>query len=120
MKNHAAHRDRYLADALPIRLAGLAADLGRVASSARRATGGAAVSALLEQSQFLIEWTAADTPVETAEALVNLQVMLALWRRAWPEAQHSASQRSLLAAQAKQWSDQVLGHAEHVGFQTRA
>jgi hypothetical protein len=30
------------------------------------------------------------------------------------------SQRSLLAAQAKQWSDQVLSHAEHAGFQTRA
>ncbi len=120
MRNRETYRERYMADALPIRLAGLAADLGRVASSARRATGGAAVSALLEQSQFLIEWTAADAPVETAEALVNLQVMLALWRRAWPEAQHSAAQRSLLAAQAKQWSDQVLGHAEHVGFQTSA
>ena len=43
--------------------------------------------------------------------MVNLQAMLALWRRAWPEVQHSQLQRSLLAAQAKQWSDQVLRYA---------
>jgi NAD(P)H-hydrate repair Nnr-like enzyme with NAD(P)H-hydrate epimerase domain len=29
-------------------------------------------------------------------------------RRAWPEAQHNQHQRSLLAVQAKQWSDRVL------------
>ena len=29
-------------------------------------------------------------------------------------------QRSLLATQAKQRSDQVLGHAEHAGFHTQA
>jgi hypothetical protein len=33
VKNREAQRERYLADALPVRLAGLAADLGRVASS---------------------------------------------------------------------------------------
>jgi hypothetical protein len=33
-------RERYLKDALPVRLAGLAATLSRVASSARRAPGG--------------------------------------------------------------------------------
>ncbi len=38
-----------------MRLAGLAADLSRVASSARHATGGAAVAAMLEESQYLIE-----------------------------------------------------------------
>ena len=66
---------------------------------------------MLEESQYLIEWTAADAPVEIAEELVNLQVLLALWRRAWPEAQHSPLQRSLLAVQAKQWADRVLRHA---------
>jgi hypothetical protein len=108
MKNQERIRARYLKDALPVRLAGLAADLGRVASSARHPTGGEAVAALLEESQYFIEWTAAEAPVEAAEELVNLQVMLALWRRAWPEAQHSQRQRTLLAVQAKQWSDRVL------------
>ena len=110
MKNSERIRERYLRDALPMRLAGLAADLGRVASSARRATGGAAAAAMLEESQYFIEWTAAEAPAELAEELVNLQALLALWRQAWPEAQNSPLQRSLLAVQAKQWADQVLRH----------
>ena len=59
----------------------------------------------------MIEWTAAEAPAEVGEELVNLQVLLALWRRAWPEVQHSPLQRSLLAVQAKQWADQVMRHA---------
>ena len=73
-----------------MRLAGLAADLGRVASLARHATGGAAATAMLEESQYLIEWTAAEAPAELAEEFVDQQVLLTLWRRAWPEAQHTA------------------------------
>ncbi len=111
MKNRERIQERYVKDALPVRLAGLAADLGRVASSARHASGSETVAMMLEESQYFIEWTTAEAPIEVAEELVNLQVMLALWRRAWPEVQHSQLQRSLLAAQAKQWSDQVLRYA---------
>lgn len=42
------------------------------------------------------------------EELVNLQVMLALWRRAWPEIEKINIQRTLLSVQAKQWSDRVM------------
>jgi len=37
-----------------------------------------------------------------------MQRMIALWRKAWPEAQHSEAQRTLLSVQAKKWSDEVL------------
>jgi hypothetical protein len=111
MKNRERLRERYLRDAWPTRLIGLAASLGRVASAARRATGGAATQAMLEECQYFIEWTAADMPLELAEELVALQVLLALWRRAWPEAQHSVSQRSLLAVQAAQWTARILRYA---------
>lgn len=110
MRNRERIQARYLRDALPIRLAGLAADLGRVASSARQATGGAAAAAMLEESQYLIEWTAAEAPIELAAELVDLQALLALWRRAWPEAQHNPLQRSILSVQATQWADQVMRH----------
>lgn len=116
MKESGRIRERYLKDALPIRLAGLAADLSRVSSAARRATGAAVVAAMLEESQYMIEWTAAEAPVETAEALVNLQVLLALWRRVWPELQHHPLPRNLLAVQTKQWSDQVMRYAEQTGL----
>ena len=41
---------------------------------------------------------------------MDLQALLALWRRAWPEAQQIPLLRSILAAQAKQWADQVMRH----------
>jgi hypothetical protein len=108
MKNRERIRERFLRDALPVRLAGLAAELSRVASSARRANGGAATLAMLEESQYFIEWIAAEVDPEVGEELVNLQVMLALWRRAWPEVEKSQTQRALLSVQSKQWSDWVL------------
>lgn len=111
VKNCERIRERFLKDALPERLVNLAADLSRVASSARRPTGGAATALMLEESQHLIEWTAAEAPPEMAEEMVNVQALLALWRRAWPEAQQGTLQRSILAVQAKQWADHVLRHA---------
>jgi hypothetical protein len=114
MKNRERIQARYLQDPLPVRLMGLAATLARVASAARRLTGAEAVAALLEESQYMIEWTAAETPVEVAEELVDLQALLAFWRRAWGEMQQSPTQSRLLAAHAKQWSDQVMRCAGRV------
>ena len=110
MKNRERIQARYLRDALPLRLAGLAADLGRVASSARHETGGAAAAAMLEESQYLIEWTALEEPFDLGAELVDLQALLPLWRRTWSEGQQIPLLRSLLAAQAKQWADQVMRH----------
>lgn len=108
MKDAARVRERFLRDPLPRRLGGLAADLARVASSARQATGAESVARMLEESQHFIEWTAADTKPEVAAELVDIQVMLALWRRVWPEAQDDPRLRTLLSFQAKVWSNQVL------------
>jgi len=108
MKNKERKRERFLKDPLTIRLAGLAADLGRVASSARHETGSESVAEMLEESQYYIEWTAAEAEPEVAAELVDMQIMIALWRTAWPEAQKNHTQRTLLSVQAKKWSDQVL------------
>lgn len=104
-------RERYLRDPMPVRLAGLAADLARVASSARHDSGAESVTTMLEESQYFIEWTAGEAEPEVAAELVDIQRMIALWRKAWPEAQHSRTQRTLLSVQAKKWSDQVLGYS---------
>lgn len=108
MKNLERKRERYLKDTLPVRLAGLAADLARIASSARQPTGSVSVAEMLEESQYFIEWTAGEAEAEVASELADIQIMLALWRRAWPEAQRLRTQRTLLSVQAKKWSDQVL------------
>ena len=63
------------------------------------------------RESIFIEWTAAEAEPEVAAELVDIQVMLALWRRAWPEAKDNQLQRSLLSIQAKKWADQVLGYA---------
>jgi hypothetical protein len=110
MRNQEQRRERYLRDPLPIRLGGLAADLARVASTAWHENGRAATE-MLEESQWYIEWTAAEAEPEIAAELVNIQVMLAIWRRAWPEAQKSKVQRTLLSVQAQQWADQVLDYS---------
>ena len=111
MKNRQQKRERYLKDPLPVRLGGLAADLARISSSARRPAGGASVDEMLEESQYFIEWTAAEADPEVAAELVDIQVMLSLWRKAWPEAQHNRTQRTILSVLAKKWSDQVLGYS---------
>jgi hypothetical protein len=55
-----------------------------------------------------IEWTAAEAEPQVAGELVDIQRIVAAWRRAWPEAQNSPTQRTLLSVQAKKWADQVL------------
>jgi hypothetical protein len=104
-------QQRYLSDPLPVRLAGLATDLARVSSSARSAAGAGSVEEMLEESQYYIEWTAAESAPEVAAELVDIQRMIILWRKAWPDAQHSIAQRTLLSVQAKKWSDVVLDYS---------
>jgi len=111
MKNPERIQERYLRDPIAIRLAGLAADLGRIASSARHPTGSASVVEMLKESRHFIEWTAAEAETEIAAELVDIQIMLSLWLKAWPEAQHNQAQRTLLSLQAKKWSDQVLAYS---------
>jgi hypothetical protein len=108
MKNRERMRERYPKDPFSIRLAGLAADLGRIASSARHPTGSASVVEMLEESRHFIKWTAAEAEPEVAAELVDIQIMLTLWLKVGPDAQHNQTQRTLLSLQAKKWSDQVL------------
>jgi len=108
MINRERKRERFMRDPLPVRLAGLAADLGRVSSSARHVSGSDSVAQMLEESQYYIEWTAAEAEPRIAAELVDIKRMIGLWRKAWPEASHSRTQRTLLSVQAKKWSDMVL------------
>lgn len=89
-------------------LGALAANLARVASSARRAARASIIPPMLTESIEFIEWTAPRVSPEVAEELVDLQVLLGLWREIWPKAQADVAQRTLLSFQAKKWSDQVL------------
>ena len=95
-------------DPLPIRLGGLAANLSRVKSFALHDANQAAVASLLEESKFFIEWTAGEAETSTAAELVELQVQLALWGRAWDEIWRDGARRQEVVRISGQWSQRVL------------
>lgn len=108
MKDFASTKARYLRDAVPVRLGGLAADLARIGSTSVNPANSGVVEVLLEEARRFIEWTAGELDADTAGELVDLQLALTLWLHAWPNARTSAVERALLAHQALCWSDRVL------------
>jgi hypothetical protein len=104
-------RQRFLRDPLPVRLGGLSATLARISSSARESENPGIVLDLLDEARHLIEWTAADAEPEIAAELVQTQRLLTLWQKAWVKASTDRHQRTLLSAQAKDWSDKTLQYS---------
>jgi hypothetical protein len=78
-----AKKERFLRDPIPIRLGGLAANLARVNSFSGNSANQAAVFDLFEESKYFIEWTAAETEIDTAADLIDLQLQIAIWQRNW-------------------------------------
>lgn len=108
MKDRSAIRERYLRDELPIRLGGLAANLARIKSFCGNAANKELVEGLLDESKFFIEWTAHQTEINTAAALVELQVQLARWQRAWGRIWADPALRLEVSNQSRIWSERVL------------
>ena len=111
-----AVRERYMRDALPIRLGGLATNLMRIASVAGHPGNQQAVDSLLEESKFFIEWAAPDAVLDTQTVLVELQIELAKWHYGWPRDAADQMKRNRLAQEARVWAKQVL---EMSGLLTR-
>ncbi len=109
MSDNEKLRQRFLRDPLPRRLGGLSATLARISSSAREREASTVVAGLLDEAKHMIEWTAADAEPEIAAELVQMQILISLWQHAWETANNDQGQRTLLSAQAKDWSDKVLG-----------
>lgn len=108
MKDWTTIQERYLRDAVPIRLGGLAANLRRIKSFATQEASREAVASLIEESKHFIEWTARDAQVETAAQLVELQVQLARWQQRWPQIWLDSTQRQQIAEHSSEWSERVL------------
>jgi hypothetical protein len=108
MKNFEQRRSRYLQDALPIRLGGLAANLSRIASFSKHDGVGDVVSSILLESRWFIEWTANEFEISKAAELVGLQRQLALWDLESHQNWYDESWRNSLADKASQWSQRIL------------
>ena len=101
-------RERYLRDNLPLRLGGLAANLSRIKSFSTLEASREAVESMIDESKFFIEWTAAETEIPIAAQLVELQIQLARWQRAWTDTWGNPVQRRQMAEQSAIWSKRVL------------
>jgi len=108
MNDLAERQTRYLRDELPVRLGNLASTLAHIGSYAKDGKNPQAVSRLLGESRFFIEWTAADADVEVAAELVEMQVRLSWWYHHWQEAQTQPTQITQITEQVRAWSDRVL------------
>ena len=71
MKDWTPIQERYLRDAVPTRLGGIAANWRRIKTFATQEAGREAVASLIEESKHFIEWTARDAQIETAAQLVE-------------------------------------------------
>jgi hypothetical protein len=101
-------RERYLRDALAVRLGGLAANLARIRSFAAHEANRESIESLLYESKFFIEWTAPDTEINTAAELAELQIRLACWERNLSKMWSDRSQRKQIAELAGSWSNRIL------------
>lgn len=108
MKDWTSIRERYLRDSVPVRLGGLAANLRRIKSFSGQEANRAAVERLIDESKFFIEWTAREAEIDTAAALVELQVQLARWQCNWTKIWTDPAQRGQIAEQSRAWSDRIL------------
>jgi hypothetical protein len=108
MKNLETIRTRYLKDDLRVRLGGIAANLARIASVSSDPADWEAVQSMLEESEFFIEWTAPEAPLNVQAHLVELQIQLALWHLRWPQVYTDPQECEKLAQLARTWSQKVL------------
>lgn len=108
MKNMAEVKERFLLDGLPVRFGNLAANIARVASFLNNSSNREALDNLLTESKFFIEWTAAETEVEIAAELVELQVQLARWQLNLAGILNDPTRQAQTIEQARRWSARIL------------
>jgi hypothetical protein len=108
MKEREDIRKRFLQDSIPVRLGNLAANLSRIKSFTRHDESQEAVGSLIDESRFFIEWTAAETEIDTAAELVELQVQLSRWRRDLDRVWSDSTARQNVAEASSRWSNRIL------------
>jgi hypothetical protein len=108
MADLVAIKERFLRDDIPTRLGGIAANLARLRSFSASPANQEAVNGLMQESKWFIEWTAAQTDIDTAAQLVELQIELALLQRDLSKIWQNPAMRSAIGTHCKTWSDRIL------------
>lgn len=102
------YADSFLKESPARQLGALAATLGRVASSAEKTARAKAIIPMLDECLQFIEWTLSQQTEAASKELKDISLMLKLWREGWEHAQTDERLRTLLAIQARKWSDQAI------------
>jgi hypothetical protein len=103
--------EKFRSQPLPRQIGALAANLARISTCARWEPPTDVLIPMITESIQFIEWIAPETAPEVSAELVDLQVMLGLWRESWVKAQEDSKQRTLFSFQAYKWSNQVLEYS---------
>ncbi len=100
MSNLELIRKRFLKDDLPKRLGGIASNLARLKSFSEMPNNKKAISDLIEESKFFIEWTAPEASLAIQQELVDIQLQLAL-------CQYSVKKKEIVNS-ADKWAERIL------------
>ncbi|MDD2680281.1 MAG: hypothetical protein PHO03_05755 [Candidatus Omnitrophica bacterium] len=101
MSNLEIIKKRFLKEDLTKRLGGIASNLGRLKSFSQVPNNKKAISDLIEESKFFIEWTAPEASLHIQEELVNIQLQLALCGL--------SKEKEEIVHSADKWAEKILG-----------
>ena len=108
MNDLEGRKNRFMQDTLAIRIGGLAANLARVSSFSKFDSAKKAVSGLIEESQYFIEWTATEYDLSMTVELVGIQRLLAKWNSTIDLIWNDTDKRGEISDRAKEISNQLL------------
>jgi hypothetical protein len=127
MKNWTLIQAQYLQKSIPERLMDLADRLSQLSQSVQTIEPEAKVSeaaaseakapgakALVEESRLFIEWTALETGLDNAAALVELQIQLTRWQLLWSKIEADPTQHSAMQEESGQWSQRITQMSEQL------
>lgn len=108
MIDEQALRERYSRDAVPIRLGNLASSVKRLGYFIHKAKHDDARQQLFAECRLFIQWTLAETEVEIAEALAELQTDLMVWKYGYMMHGQDESWRNEVNQACAQWLQRLL------------
>lgn len=104
-------KERYLLDAVPIRLGNLASSLERLSSFLSLKKFDDTNLQLLRECQLFVAWTITGANPETRADLEALQVDLATWQNNFQNGAADDTQRADISAACTRWAERLLEHS---------
>jgi hypothetical protein len=108
MKDWNSLKQRYLSDATPTQMGGIAANLSRIKTLSQKAISCKTVEYLMQESKYFMEWVAKDLDIEIAAELVEIQRQLVRWQMHWVEIWGSPEERKKVADRSQLWAERIL------------